>query len=196
MKPEVTGLKYDKIAALWHEQHDSSKYGVSQLERALKFCTTKTRALDVGCGCGGRFIRLLRGEGFGITGIDISKEMIKLAKSLHPECSFFHKDICEFDWETPFDLIYAWDSIFHLPLDNHVKVVEKLASLLNPDGVLLYTFGDAVGEHTDIWHNDEFYYSSIGINKNVELLMSLGLKPVHLELDQLPFNHVTVIAKK
>jgi len=53
-----------------------------------------------------------------------------------------------------------------------------------------------VGEHTDQWHNDTFYYSSIGINDNIQVLMDNGLSIMHLELDQYPLKHVYVIAKK
>jgi len=61
-------------------------------------------------------------------------------------------------------------------------------------GVLIYSFGDAEGDHMDQWHNDTFYYSSIGIQQNVQLLLAHGLKLQHLEIDQYPAKHVYVIA--
>jgi SAM-dependent methyltransferase len=47
--------------------------------------------LDVGCGSGGRFIRLLQNKGFKITEIDVSLEMITLARHNHPEENFPYK---------------------------------------------------------------------------------------------------------
>ncbi len=55
MKPSELGIKYDKIAQWWHDQHDQSSYSVSQFERAIGFTSGEGKALDIGCGVGGRF---------------------------------------------------------------------------------------------------------------------------------------------
>lgn len=75
-------------------------------------------------------------------------------------------------------------------------VVSKLCQLLAERGILIYTFGNAIGEHTDQWRDDTFYYSSIGINENVEIHLNNGLSILHLELDQYPEKHVYTIATK
>lgn len=196
MEPSILGMKYDKIAHWWHDQHDHSTYGLSQLERALGLVSAGEKALDVGCGAGGRFVRILQNHGFSVTGLDISKEMVRLAADNHPEHNFMHQDICSWETEERFDFIVAWDSLFHLPLVMQRPVVTKLCKLLAENGVLIYTFGNAEGEHTDQWQNDTFYYSSIGINKNMQLLIENGLSIVHLELDQYPEKHVYAIAIK
>ncbi|MGE4267855.1 MAG: class I SAM-dependent methyltransferase [Deferribacterales bacterium] len=193
--PEKTGRNYDKIAHWWQEQHRDSQYGISALKKTLAMCGGN-KALDIGCGAGGRFIHAMQAAGFAVTGVDISAKMIELAKENHPEHTFFHDDICKWQSDIKFDLITAWDSIFHLPLNMHESVIDKLCGLLKPEGVLMYTFGDAVGEHTDTWHDEQYYYSSIGIEGNLNLLMKCGVTPVHLELDQYPQTHVCVIAVK
>ena len=116
MKPSELGTKYDKIAQWWHDQHEQSSYGVNQFERAVGYTSSGKKALDVGCGTGGRFVRILQNHGFAVTGLDVSKEMVKLAGSNHPEHKFMHQDICSWETEEKFDFIVAWDSIFHLPL--------------------------------------------------------------------------------
>ncbi|OED36734.1 methyltransferase type 11 [Chromatiales bacterium (ex Bugula neritina AB1)] len=196
MNPFELGEKYDKIALWWHSRHEHSQYGVSQLERAADCTSNAGKALDIGCGAGGRFIRLLEKRGFSITGIDVSKEMIGLASTIHPQHRFIQQDICSWETEEEFDLIYAWDSIFHLPLEMQEPVVTKLSGRLAKGGVLMYTFGNAEGEHTDQWHGDTFYYSSIGINRNMQLLINNGLTLLHLELDQYPEKHVYTIATR
>ena len=196
MEPSELGKKYDKIAQWWHDQHEQSSYGVSQFERAVGYISGGEKALDVGCGAGGRFIRLLQNRGFSVTGLDVSKEMVKLAGNNHPEHKFIHQDICSWETEERFDFIVAWDSIFHLPFAMQKPVVAKLCRLLAKGGVLIYTFGNAQGEHTDQWHDDTFYYSSIGINENMQLLINNDLSILHLELDQYPEKHVYTIATK
>jgi len=196
MNPTVLGKKYDKLACWWHDQHDDGDYGVKQFEKAVNFRVGGGKALDVGCGTGGRFVRILQKKGYRITGLDVSSEMIKLASDNHPGECFIHQDICTWEARDKFDLIVAWDSIFHLPFHEQEAVVSKLCRLVNEDGVLIYTFGNANGEHTDEWHGDSYYYSSIGINENIRLLIENGLSVLHLELDQYPEKHVYVIAKK
>lgn len=196
MEPSVLGTKYDKIARWWHDSQASSDYGVEQLKKALGFCCTTEKALDAGCGTGGRLIRLLKEKGFAITGIDVSQAMISLAKEHHPDENFFVQDICTWKTQEKFDFILAWDSLFHLPLPMQKPVVLKLCHLLSSGGILIYTFGNAEGEHTDQWCGDTFYYSSIGINKNLKLLIDNGLTILHLELDQYPEKHTCLIATK
>lgn len=196
MEPHELGKKYDKIAVWWQEQLRQSTYGVAQLERAIQLCEHKTIALDVGCGSGGRMLHKLQEHGYVVQGVDVSAEMLKLARNAHPEATFHHADISTWTTDKSYDLILAWDSIFHLPLHLQAPVVTKLCALLNHKGILLYTFGNDYGYHESNWQNDTFPYSSIGINQNLQLLMANGCEPLHLELDQYPEKHVYVIAKK
>lgn len=196
MEPLALGHKYDKIAHWWHDRHDQSDYGVEQVEKALNFATGGSKTLDVGCGAGGRFIRRLQDNDYAITGLDVSAKMIELARQNHPNGTFLHQDISTWETADKFDFILAWDSLFHLPLKSQKPVLEKLCTLLAPNGTLIYTFGDAEGEHADQWHGDTFAYSSIGINKNLEILTEHGLSIRHLELDQYPESHVYIIAQK
>lgn len=195
MEPIELGKKYDKIANWWHQQHHSGDYGLEALKKAMAFHSGIKRTLDVGCGAGGRFINELIAKGSSIHGIDVSERMIQIARDNHPNEIFEVQDICSWGIKTKYDFIIAWDSIFHIPIQEHESVVKKLCKSLNPDGILLYTFGNALGEHTDTWMEDTFYYSSIGIYENIKLLMESNLTILHLELDQYPEKHVVIIGK-
>jgi SAM-dependent methyltransferase len=190
------GKKYDKIADWWHVNQKDSSYGLAQVERAISYCNGKATALDVGCGSGGRISQKLLDNGFAVTGLDASAEMIRIAKANHTDVSWILGDICIWETEKKFDLIIAWDSIFHLPLEMHAVVIPKLCGMLADNGVLLYTFGDGYGSHESDWKDDIFPYSTLGIDGNVSLLMDSGCTCRHLELDQFPQPHVYVIAQK
>lgn len=196
MKPEILGERYNKLASWWHKQHHDSNYGVTQVKKALQFCPPGGNALDVGCGAGGRMVRLMEENKLAVTGIDVSPEMIKLAIEHHPDETFFVDDICHFQATEKYQFILAWDSIFHLPLNEQEPVVVKLCNLLAKGGVLIYTFGDAVGEHDDQMKGETFHYSSIGINGNLALMAMHGVTCKHLELDQWPQSHVYCIGVK
>ncbi len=195
MEPVSIGRLYDKIADWWYQYHHASDYGLAAIKKAIAFHPGIKTALDVGCGAGGRLIHALVAKGSAVHGIDISERMIQIARENHPNETFEVQDICSWQIKAKYDFIYAWDSIFHIPLEAHASVIKKLCKALKPEGILLYTCGNEQGEHTDQWINDTFYYSSIGINQNLQLLMASGLSILHLELDQYPEKHVVVIGK-
>lgn len=198
MDPKETGMHYDALASWWLEQMKGTRYGVDALERALTFVSNGRKALDVGCGCEGRFLRILLERGFDCTGLDISQEMIALAKPRYPAVLFLTGDICTWSLPEQYDLITAWDSLFHLPLDAHEPVLEKLCKGLSADGVLLFTCGD--GEEPGTIHGEfggkRFEYSSLGVVEFIRLLHHAGCTIQHLERDQHPLNHVYIVAKK
>ncbi len=198
MKPEETGSHYDRIALYWQQQHLNSTYGIPALERAIKFTENKSTALDVGCGSSGRFIDVLIKNGFTPTGVDISAEMISLAKQRHPDVAFYAENICTWQFPQKYDLISAWDSTFHLPLEEQKPVLNKMCDGLNSRGVLLFTCGGTIGpeELSGGFEGETFDYSTLGVNEFLRLIDEYGCTCKHLEYDQFPENHVCIIAQK
>lgn len=198
MNPSDTGKAYDQITHLWESEDFNRSNGIEQHEKAIAFVENKGKALDVGCGCTGRFIDLLLGDGFEVMGVDISKEMIKLAQERHPQIEFQQQDICTWNITQKYDFITAWDSIWHVPLDQQAHVLKKLIASLNPKGVFIFSCGgtDQEGDHTDDVMGPEVYYASLGINGLLKLFMSLGCLCRHLEYDQYPELHTYLIIQK
>lgn len=198
MQPEDTALRYDRLAQWWQTQHQNSRYGIAQLERAIKFVSHKKLALDVGCGSSGRFIKVLNEAGFQVEGLDISAEMIHLAKQLHPDLTFYIEDICA--WTPPhhYSFIVARDSTFHLPLNQQEPVTKKLCNALEPGGVLLFTCGGGYqhGEISGSFQGQDFDYSTLGTNLFLQILHEQNCTCLHLEYDQYPERHVYIIAQK
>lgn len=190
---------YDAIAHLWDEEQTDSSYGIEALMLAMSMCgehKVRRTALDIGCGSGGRMIKALEQHSFQVTGIDCSASMLEIAHRRHPAAMFIHADIITWNTSEHYDLILAWDSLFHLPYQEQEHVLLKLISLLKHDGIMLFTFGDDIGEHISEWHDRPFYYSSLGVEKNMEILQGNDCRIRHLELDQYPLKHCVCIAKK
>jgi SAM-dependent methyltransferase len=198
MHPQDTAARYDRIAQWWQTQHQDSLYGVAQLERAIQFIPKKQLALDVGCGSSGRLIKVLRQHGFQVEGLDISREMIALARQQHPDITFYREDICCWNLPKSYSLIVAWDSTFHLPQDMQAPVTRKLCDGLEPEGVLVFTCGGGhqQAEVSGTFQEQDFEYSTLGINAFLEILIERQCLCLHLEYDQYPENHVYIIAKK
>lgn len=199
MTPEKTAAAYDRIANWWRKEHAGSGYGVKQLERAVSFVTNKGLALDVGCGSSGRFMGVMLGHGFEVEGMDVSKEMIAWAQMVHPDCSYHVADIAGWVFPKCYDLISAWDSTFHLPLELQEPALRNMCEGLNPNGVLLFTCGavDEPGEISGGFQGEKFEYSSLGLQIFLELLQRFGCTCRHFEYDQGPAEkHVFIIAQK
>jgi SAM-dependent methyltransferase len=198
MEAEATVLSYDKLARGWQDIPNKS-YGVAPLERAIKFAKNRGAALDIGCGSEGRMIDLLIQHGFQPEGMDVSAEMIALARQRHPGIPFHHADIAQWNLPRKYDFISAWDSTWHLPLKHQEPVLEKICQGLNPGGVHLFTtIGfDAPGDHGDSGHMGvPLAYGALGIPKLLELLPRFGCVCRHLEYDQYPEMHLYVIIQK
>ncbi|PZO39373.1 MAG: class I SAM-dependent methyltransferase [Pseudanabaena frigida] len=198
MEPKNTAARYNRIAQWWQTEHQNSSYGITQLERAIKFTVNKGLAIDIGCGSSGRFIKVLSQQGFQTEGLDISVEMIDLAKHLHAEITFYIEDICTWIPQKLYSLISAWDSTFHLPLDKQEPAIEKLCNALEPNGVILFTCG---GGHTNsvvsgTFQGQDFDYSTLGVDGFLRILIENHCTCRHLEYDQYPENHVYIIAQK
>jgi len=206
MTPAEIGKAYDTITHLWLRKDFNRKNGTAQHQRALDFLNQPQPrssqkppyALDVGCGCNGRFIDLLKEEGFYIEGLDISEKMIRLARDRNPELTFYHHDICTWKLPRQYDFITAWDSIWHIPLAEQEKVLSKLVNALTPHGVLIFSFGglDEPNEHTDNFMGPEVYYSSLGTRGFLDVFSQLPCEVRHLEFDQYPEMHTFMVIQK
>ena len=196
MKPQQTAENYDRIASWWKEHMNNSEYGISPLKKAIQFTENRGFALDVGCGSQGRLINVMLQYKFDVEALDISPNMISLAKLQHPNVKFYVGDICTWELPNKYDLIIAWDSIFHLPLNQHKPVLKKLCNGLANKGVLIFTFGEGkMEEISGTFAGERFEYSTLGVQGFLNLLHDFGCKIKHLEYDQYPHNHLYVVAQ-
>lgn len=107
MNPEDIAASYDRIAPYWDGPGFNRNNGIAQHERALQFRAGPGVALDVGCGSSGRIIDLLRNSGLEAEGLDLSGEMLRLARRRHPDVQFYQADICTWVMPRKYDFISA-----------------------------------------------------------------------------------------
>lgn len=198
MLPSQVAESYDRIAARWADPSFNPNNGIEQHQRALSFVLSKGKALDVGCGCNGRFVHLLTSNGFALEGLDLSSEMLRIARKAHPHVVYHQADICEWTVPGPYDLITAWDSIWHVPLDKQAAVLLKLCHALAAGGVLIFSAGgvEAPGEIRDEHMGVPMYHASLGVPRICSVLVEGGCALRHFEYDQYPQPHVYVIAQR
>lgn len=183
MTPIQIGKAYDQITHLWQREGFDRTNGIAQHEKALSYVKSHGLALDIGCGCTGRFIDLLLSHGFTPQGIDISQKMLQLARERHPNIEFIHADICQWQTANQYDFITAWDSIWHVPLAQQEALMTKLMSMLTKDGVLIFSAGgiEEPQQHTDDAMGVEVYYGTLGYKKLLALIDQCGCVCHHVE---------------
>jgi len=191
---------YDEIAERWLEGRFSQSNGMRQHAQALRFLEDGADgwALYVGCGCNTRFNALLRDRGLRIEGVDISKRMIDLARDADPAVLLHHADVCEWQPARPYRFISAWDSIWHVKLEQQRPLMLKLMHALEDGGVFIFTAGglDAEDSHVDATMGPEVYYSTLGIPGLLAVIAEAGCVCRHLEFDQLPHKHLTITVQR
>lgn len=197
MNPRETGKNYDKIAEWWvHAQMEKPEYGMVHIRKAIQYAKENAKVLDIGCGGTGRTINEFLKHTFTVTGIDVSSEMIKLAKLRHPMVHFVHADFISWNSDEAYDLIIAWDSIFHIPKELQEKATVKMCSLLTPDGILLFTAGSNEGEANGRMENVLFEYGTIGYRRYLEIFERMECRIILMEEDQYPAEHMVFICQR
>lgn len=109
---------------------------------------------DVGCGPG-RVTAHLASLGLTVLGVDLSPEMVGVARRAHPHLRFEEGLITALDQaDDALGGIVAWYSIIHTPPERLPQVFAKFQRLLAPGGQLLLAF--QVGDNEFV-HKDQAY---------------------------------------
>lgn len=198
MNPEQIAKSYDKLASHWSGDGFNRSNGIEQHRRALRFMSKRGKAIDIGCGSSNRIIDLLILEGFEAEGLDISPEMLRLARFAHPQVPFHLADICQWEFPEKYDFISAWDSIWHAPLSMHEAILAKLCNGLEDNGILIFTSGgvDGPGDNTNPFRGEPLYHAALGIPHLLEIISRENCICRHLEYDQFPEQHIYLIVQK
>ena len=109
-----------------------------------------------------------------------------------------HADVCEWQPERTYCFITAWDSIWHVPLQQQRPLMLKLMSALEFRGVFIFSAGglDEAQEHVDSSMGPSVYYSTLGIPGLLDAIKDAGCVCRHLELDQYPQKHLYLIVQR
>ena len=191
---------YDRI----FNQYDSY-YGISMNRRELadfiRLLPKDSKVLDIGCGSG-RVSKFLFDHELKVVGIDISRNMLKLAKQKVPDAVFQRKDMRDLDFPKEFfDGVLALYSIIHLPRKYHFEIFKKINRLLKQNGIVLISVGGINLENyiDDNWMNwgSKMFWSHFDLQKNLDLLEKAGFKTISCRLSGLKEDkHPFVLARK
>jgi SAM-dependent methyltransferase len=99
---------------------------------------TGTRALDFGCGTG-RSTRFLRKLGFHVTGVDVSEDMLRIARGVDPAGDYRlvpGDNFADLDVGA-FDLVLSAFTFDNIPGATKAQIFSDLGKLLAPNGTIV-----------------------------------------------------------
>jgi SAM-dependent methyltransferase len=141
----LTDVDYD---VQWRELSDFIKYNPGAVHRRRIICQLVSEInhpiksyLDVGCGPGELILALQKRlpAKCSFTGADLSLEVIRTNEDRMPDFAFHKLDITRETIDRQFDLVTCSEVIEHINVKDRQRVLEHLASMLNPGGTLILT---------------------------------------------------------
>lgn len=147
------------------------KYGndVAELIDMEKGCSV----LDLGCG-NGALTKVLNDKGYKAIGMDMSEELLNIARENYPHIEFIQGDATNFTLSEPVDVVFS-NAVFHwIDKEKHPDMLKCVYNALKTDGRFVFEFGGY--NNNRITHNTlaqafsekgytykmPFYFPSIG----------------------------------
>jgi len=144
MKNE-TKLFYDLTAERTAKEWYENDILMPTIKEFISLLPKNPRVLDFGCGPGHETKRLAS-IGADVTGIDYSRECIRIARERCPECKFEVMDFRNIDDNLGrFDGVFASGSLIHLNSDELLDVIKRTVSILKESGFFLMIIQEGEG---------------------------------------------------
>ncbi|MEM9046642.1 MAG: methyltransferase domain-containing protein [Pseudomonadota bacterium] len=171
---------YDKIARAYAEARNQ-KSTLPHLEKLNVELTPGSVILDLGCGAGLPVDRWLIEAGHHVIGVDLSDQMLALARENVPKAQYQQGDIAALErGQFAVDAIVCIFALFHTERTKHREILQNMRSFLSTNGHLLITTGqmDWVGAEpffgAEIWwsHYDGDAYHRMIEESGFEIIAS------------------------
>jgi cyclopropane fatty-acyl-phospholipid synthase-like methyltransferase len=188
---------YDRIADAWQQARASGAFHERALvERFVAQLPVGARVVDLGCGSGEPITRFLSDAGLDVIGVDSAARLLDYARRAVPHATFVLDDIRTVELIGSFDGIVAWDSVFHIPRDDHAGLFTRMAEWLKPGGHLLLSLGGSEESgFTSDMYGATFFYSGYEPEQALALLRAAGFRIEHWEIDDPSSRgHIAVFA--
>jgi len=202
-RKRTTIESYNKTAEEYYKIVSSFEI-LPELEDFMSQVIEKGKILDLGCGPG-HHSRIFADNGFDVVGIDLSKEMIAIAKKEVPNVQFEVMDILKLLFsKNTFNGIWASASLLHIDKADFPKALTSLSEVIKDGGVLYISLKEGHGEKVikDIRYHEvkKFYsyYSEVELKVLLESsgfeILDIRKKAKRKEYDTHPWLHI--FAKK
>jgi trans-aconitate methyltransferase len=177
---KVTIDTYNKSAKLYAEKFAGVGPRTKGIDRTFaELGLENPRVLELGCG-DGRDAAYICEKTTQYKGIDLSVEMVMLAKERLLKGEFEVADICEYGFDDQIDVVFAFASLLHLDKSSFSSVLARSHEALSENGLfwLVVKEGEYKGAEKimDSWGERIFYFYEVEdikeMAKGYEILFS------------------------
>lgn len=178
--------EYDLIANQWCSvRTELPDADMTLFDLFLDNLQPNAKILDLGCGHGTPVAKLMSRHGHRILGVDRSAKLLEYAKRDLPEHEWIQSDLESYQPIDKFDGIIIWDSMFHLPREEHITLLKKAFNALKYKGVIILSSGGSKYDNpafTGSMFNHEFFYDSFTIQELLDICEGIGLRIIQTKL--------------
>jgi SAM-dependent methyltransferase len=126
---------YDKTAKAHSQKFENYGARVDDIERAFSYIDKPNpKVIEIGCGDGRDASEILKKTN-DYLGIDLSVELIKIAKKKVPQGSFKIADFETFEYPKELDIVFAFAAILHSNKESVRDLLDKVCQSLSPGGI-------------------------------------------------------------
>ncbi len=186
---------YERHARAYDRDRSKTLQERAWIDRFLKRVPPGGSILDIGCGSGEPIARHLIKLGYEVTGVDSSPSMIKLCRERFPDSEWFLADMRNLKLNKRYDGVLAWDSFFHLCMDDQREMFARFTSLTQRGAPLMFTAGPTEGESVGHLLGEPLYHASLNSIEYERLLTTAGfVVRDHMVEDKQCGNHTVWLA--
>lgn len=165
-------LKQNYYGCLCTEMYEilHEKAPQDELDFYLSYANKRDKILEALCGSG-RFLIPFMNQGFNISGIDLSSEMLNKLKQKAPTAKFIQTDILEYSSQEKYDYIFISSGSVSLftNIEICLKILKKLKKMLTHNGKLVFAV-DTIA--TKLANDDDFKVTiSVKTKEGFELIL-------------------------
>ena len=175
MSPEDILPTYNRLATDYARSRDRTLYERRWLDRALAHAPGR-RVLDLGCGPGRPIAAYLADRRCAVTGVDGAPAMIRLFRQALPQARAIEADMRVLELGESFDIILAWNSLFHLDAADQRGMFATFAAHARPRSVLVFTSGPVAAEGYGEVSGAQVYHASLSPGEYRTMLAAHGFE--------------------
>ncbi|MFF4174095.1 class I SAM-dependent methyltransferase [Streptomyces sp. NPDC001744] len=172
---------FDEVGARYEEVFADVPGQLAALDWLTGRLAPGARVLDVGSGTGRPAAEALTRAGFGVTGIDVSGEMVRLARRQVPAARFEQADVRTYRPPAGgYDAVCAFFPLLVMDQPEVADSLARMASWVAPGGSFaMATVPGDVRLLDIVWMGHEVRVSSLATEDQLRVLEEAGLEVVH-----------------
>lgn len=146
-KNQIAVSTYNKIARQYTTHNFDDTSALPYVDNFLSCLPKNAKILDAGSGPGNLVKHALH-RGYKAEGVDLSEEMVRIAREKVHEGKFTLMDMRHLDYaDTTFDGIISSYSLIHIPSDEIPDTLKEFYRVLRPGGNLLIIVQKGEADH-------------------------------------------------